>query len=212
LINEYWVEIEKKYSTKNRYYHTLQHLENLLLELNLVKDKIEHWNVVLFSLFYHDIVYNCFKTNNEEKSASLVVKRLQQLEVSAQDHDIVYNCFKTNNEEKSASLVVKRLQQLEVSAQDIGWCVQHILATKNHQISSNNDVNFFTDADLSVLGKSWNIYEDYFICVRKEYIIYPAFIYNKGRKKVLQHFLNMKKIYKTDFFFDTYEKQARINL
>ncbi|MFY8128938.1 MAG: hypothetical protein ACOVMM_11210 [Chitinophagaceae bacterium] len=179
LINEYWVEIEKKYSTKNRYYHTLQHLENLLLELNLVKDKIEHWNVVLFSLFYHDIVYNCFKTNNEEKSASLVVKRLQQL---------------------------------EVSAQDIGWCVQHILATKNHQISSNNDVNFFTDADLSVLGKSWNIYEDYFICVRKEYIIYPTFIYNKGRKKVLQHFLNMKKIYKTDFFFDTYEKQARINL
>lgn len=30
LITELWVEIERKYSDKKRYYHTLNHLENLL--------------------------------------------------------------------------------------------------------------------------------------------------------------------------------------
>ncbi len=33
LTNELWDEIEKKYSSKNRHYHTLLHLESLLSQL-----------------------------------------------------------------------------------------------------------------------------------------------------------------------------------
>lgn len=34
----------------------------------------------------------------------------------------------------------------------------------------------------------------------REYSIYSNVVYNSGRKKVLNHFLTMNRIFKTDFF------------
>ena len=73
LINKLWNEISTAYSKSNRYYHTLQHLESLLRYLEDVKHQITNWNAVLFALYYHDIVYNVLKHNNEEKSAATPV-------------------------------------------------------------------------------------------------------------------------------------------
>jgi predicted metal-dependent HD superfamily phosphohydrolase len=56
------------------------------------------------------------------------------------------------------------------------------------------------------------LYSDYYKNVRKEYSIYPNLLYNPGRKKVLKHFLAMGKIFKTDYFYQKFEKNARLNL
>jgi predicted metal-dependent HD superfamily phosphohydrolase len=48
--------------------------------------------------------------------------------------------------------------------------------------------------------------------VRREYSIYPDLLYKPGRKKVLQHFLNMEHIFKTIHFYTLYEQNARNNL
>lgn len=179
LINELWDEVEKNYSEKKRHYHTLQHLENLLITLTEVKSEIQHWESILFTLFYHDIIYTALKSDNEENSALLAEKRMQQLSVS---NDIIERCK------------------------------NQILATKSHSKSTDSDTNYFTDADLSVLGQPWEIYSLYYKNVRKEYAIYPDFIYNPGRKKVIQHFLSMNSIYKTDYFYNQFEKVAKENL
>jgi predicted metal-dependent HD superfamily phosphohydrolase len=76
----------------------------------------------------------------------------------------------------------------------------------------DNDTNLFTDADLSILGKSWDAYSQYYQQVRKEYGFYPDLLYKPGRKKVLQHFLSMNSIYKTPFFKEKYEHSAIENL
>lgn len=179
LINELWDEVEKNYSEKKRHYHTLQHLENLLITLTEVKSEIQNWESILFTLFYHDIIYTALKSDNEENSALLAEKRIQQLSVS---NDIIERCK------------------------------NQILATKSHSKSTDSDTNYFTDADLSVLGQPWEIYSLYYKNVRKEYAIYPDFIYNPGRKKVIQHFLSMNSIYKTDYFYNQFEKVAKENL
>jgi predicted metal-dependent HD superfamily phosphohydrolase len=179
LINELWDEVEKNYSGKNRHYHTLQHLENLLITLTEVKSEIQNWESILFTLFYHDIIYTALKSDNEENSALLAEKRMQQLSVS---NDIIERCK------------------------------NQILATKSHSKSTDSDTNYFTDADLSVLGQPWEIYSLYYKNVRKEYAIYPDFIYNSGRKKVIQHFLSMNSIFKTDYFYNQFEKVAKENL
>lgn len=179
LINELWDEVEKNYSGKKRHYHTLQHLENLLITLTEVKSEIQHWESILFTLFYHDIIYTALKSDNEENSALLAEKRMQQLSVS---NDIIERCK------------------------------NQILATKSHSKSTDSDTNYFTDADLSVLGQPWEIYSLYYKNVRKEYAIYPDFIYNPGRKKVIQHFLSMNSIFKTDYFYNQFEKVAKENL
>ena len=88
----------------------------------------------------------------------------------------------------------------------------HDNCNKNHEIDNDADVNYFTDADLSILGTSSSDYENYTGQIRKEYSAYPDFIYKQGRRKVLKHFIEMARIYKTPYFFDKYEHQARVNL
>jgi predicted metal-dependent HD superfamily phosphohydrolase len=127
-------------------------------------------------------------------------------------HDIIYKVLRKDNEERSAALAVKRLNVIGLDAEKISKCEQIILATKTHTLSNDNDTNLFTDADLSVLGMSFEIYTDYYQKIRKEYGIYPDFMYNPGRKKVLQHFLEMPYIYKTKVFRAQFEAQARENI
>lgn len=179
LVDELWKEIEQNYSSASRYYHTLKHLDNLIFQLTGIKDRIINWNVVLFSLFYHDVIYDALLGNNEERSALLMEKRLLQSGVPI---DI------------------------------IELCQSQILATKTHVYSDDNDTNYFTDADLSILGQTWEDYTEYYTSIRKEYYCYEDAAYNLGRKKVLDHFLSMTRIYKTNYFYNKFEVQAKKNL
>jgi len=174
-----WNEIKKKYTGRKRHYHNLTHLEALINQLTECRSIINDWETILFSVFYHDIIYNVLKKDNEEKSAELAVKRLSQIRFP-----------------------LKRIEQ----------CEQQILATKAHTRRDNSDTNLFTDADLSILGQPESTYREYCLQIRKEYSIYPDLIYKPGRKKVVEHFLQMPRIFKTDFFFDKYEQQTRQNL
>lgn len=173
-----WREVEQAYSAKDRHYHTLIHLENLLAQLNPLKAQFKNWDTIVFAIVYHDVVYNVLKNTNEGKSADFAVKRLQ-----------------------SISFPDGQIEQ----------CKKLILATKKHE-PGDEEVNLFTDADLSVLGAEPEAYKQYATQVRKEYGLYLDLVYNPGRKKVLQHFLTMPRIYKTDFFYEKYEAAARRNL
>lgn len=179
LISRLWREIETQYSEKGRYYHNLFHLENMFQELEGVKNLMEDFVTVSFSVFYHDIIYDASSKSNEEKSALYAAKRLQKQGLDP-------------------SVISK------ISAQ--------ILATKQHQKSDDNDTNYLLDADLSILGKEWLLYWEYTRQIRKEYFIYPDFLYKPGRKKVLKHFLELESIFKTDYFKEKYEFQARENI
>lgn len=179
LIENLWLKIEKKHSEKGRFYHNLDHLENMFLELEAVKDQILNYAAITFSVFYHDIIYGATSRANEEKSAEFAVSRLEELNT---DQAIIKEVF------------------------------EQILATKTHQISNHHDTNYLLDADLSVLGKDPETYRDYTKKIRKEYSFYPDLLYKPGRKKVLQHFLELESIFKTDYFKSKYEKQAKENI
>lgn len=176
---ELWSEVSDNHSQKKRYYHNLNHLQDLYEQLHEVKDKLDNWNVILFTLFYHDSIYNTLKKDNEEKSAALAEKRLIEIDVGEEERQ---------------------------------RCVQQILATKSHNMCEQSDTNYFTDADLSILGRTPDVYDIYCQQVRKEYAIFLGFLYRRGRKKVVKHFLAMDRIYKTKEFFNRYEHQARRNL
>ena len=177
--NGLWTEIEKSYSNKRRYYHNLIHLDNLLIQLFKIKNKLQDWDTILFSLYYHDLIYKITQSDNEEQSALLAAKRMYLI---------------------------------GVPSDKIEKCKLQIIATKTHDQSFESDTNYFTDADLSILGQNWETYSFYSYSVRKEYTLFPDFVYKPGRKKVLNHFLAMNRIFKTEFFYDLFEKQAKQNL
>ncbi|MDP5229452.1 MAG: hypothetical protein NWQ38_03600 [Cellulophaga sp.] len=172
-----WLEIEKNYTSKSRHYHNLDHLENMLTELEAVKSEIKNLDTLVFAIFYHDIVYKATKSDNEHQSALLFQKRITK-----------------------------------TSFTHIRECMFQIEATKKHELSACHDTNFLLDVDLSILGKSKDVYTAYCKNIRKEYKIYPDIMYRPGRKKVLESLLALKSIYKTKFFIEKYEPQARENL
>ena len=128
LINKLWSEIASHYNRRNRYYHNLFHLDSLLSELLIIQDKITDWQIILFSIAYHDIIYNTLKKDNEEKSASFAYERLGLLKL------------KINRREK---------------------CREQILTTNGHYKSNDSDTNYFTDADLAILGSNYFKYKKY---------------------------------------------------
>jgi predicted metal-dependent HD superfamily phosphohydrolase len=127
-------------------------------------------------------------------------------------HDIIYNVRSTSNERRSAERAAEQLGLMGIDPHTIERCAAHIRATAGHGLSEDPDTNLFTDADLSILGAAPEAYALYAEQVRKEYAIYPDFLYKPGRRKVLEHFLAMDRIFKTDWFDGLYGAQARINL
>ncbi|KAA3437053.1 HD domain-containing protein [Rufibacter hautae] len=127
-------------------------------------------------------------------------------------HDAVYRSTRSDNEEKSAQLAFARLQELGLSLAEADIVVEMILATKTHESHGNPDVDYLLDFDLAILGASWDAYLQYSQQIRKEYSLYPDFLYNKGRQKVLRHFLDKDSIFQTAPFKANLEGQARHNL
>ncbi|MFN4027201.1 MAG: hypothetical protein ACK4IZ_07130 [Flavobacterium sp.] len=179
MATNLWLEIFTKYSEPKRQYHAIDHLEAIIIDLKEVKDKISDWDTMLFSVFYHDIIYKASSNTNEGDSAKLAMQRLSEI---------------------------------GYPAEKVAKCANMILATKKHDLSEDSDTNYLTDADLAILGKNPYDYQKYTEQIREEYSIYPDFMYANGRKKALQHFLQMEAIYKTEHFSKKYEKQARLNI
>ncbi|PXV69147.1 putative metal-dependent HD superfamily phosphohydrolase [Dysgonomonas alginatilytica] len=79
LSKNLWNEIVINYCDAGRYYHNLNHLEAIISELSDVKDSIPCWDTAMFSVFYHDIVYNALRSDNEAQSADKAQLRLQEI-------------------------------------------------------------------------------------------------------------------------------------
>lgn len=176
-INSLWLDLEKAYSKKSRYYHNLTHLEEMVFWFLKYKEQLKQPNDVLYSIFYHDYVYKVTRKDNELKSAEHAISILKP------------------NHKLNKQLVF-----------DL------ILATQLHQLSENEDINWLIDFDLKILSKDWEDYKTYCQQIRKEYNIYPDFLYNPGRKKALAHFLANKNIYQTQEFRTLFEDKARENI
>lgn len=178
-IENHWSQLVAQYTSKNRHYHNLVHLQHISNELVPLKQQFSDWNALVFALLYHDVIYSATASDNEAQSAVFATKILKSLAVP------------------DATLSL---------------CEQMIFATKTHEYSPNEEINLFVDADMSILGQEWSVYQRYFQNVRQEYSIYPDLLYNPGRIKVLKHFLAMPNIYKTQLFQNRYEQAAKLNV
>ncbi|MDR4951324.1 hypothetical protein REB14_03870 [Chryseobacterium sp. ES2] len=161
--------------------------------------------------YYHNLLH-LENMLNELEYVKSNISDVTAISFSVFYHDIIYDASSKSNEEKSAAKAEKRLTELHINQDKISLISAQILATKSHQRSDDEDTNYLLDADLSVLGKDFKTYSEYTQNIRKEYSIYPDFLYKPGRKKVLKHFLELESIFKTEYFKEKYEVQAKENI
>jgi len=182
IIRNSYEEIEKHYNVSKRFYHNLFHIQNLLENFDKIHEKPKNADTLLFSIWYHDIIYNPLRKDNEEKSAILAGKELKKI-----NYDFV------------------EIQQVKY----------YINRTKNHiEIEKDEDYGLkcFLDLDLLTMGSHPEVYDRNTKNIRKEYKAVPDLFFNPGRAKILEKFLESEFIYRTDYFREKYEKQARENI
>ena len=183
LIAQLWKELQTAYSADDRFFHNLSHIEKMEEALAAVEAQIQDKDTLLFSVFYHDVVY-----------------------------DVVRYVTTNDNEDQSAEVAGAALQSIGFPAEKIERCKQQIMATKTHKQSADNDTNFLIDTDLSILGQPWEVYKTYMNNIRLEYEVYPDNIYYAGRSAVLKNFLRSARLFKTDYFHQLLEASAKENI
>jgi len=176
-IQKNWLDLEKAYSGKSRHYHNLTHIKDMIMSFDNYHNQLDNPNEILFSIFYHDVVYSASKKDNELKSAEYALAILP--ENTTLNKQLVFDA---------------------------------ICATQQHQHNIMEDINWLIDFDLKILARDWDDYKIYFEQIRKEYRIYPDFLYKPGRAKALKHFLEHEFIFQTEEFRKLYEEKARVNI
>lgn len=83
LIEECWQEIESAYTAQGRFYHNLEHLAFMLALAKRYEKQLQNPAAVAFAIFYHDLVYEPSRTDNEARSAEIASRRLSKLNVPA---------------------------------------------------------------------------------------------------------------------------------
>jgi len=97
-------EVAGQYQADNRFYHNLEHIENLLNFLKQQKQQIINFQTLTFAAWFHDVVYDARAQDNEEQSAKYsqsclrklgvseeVIKQVTDLILATKKHEVVEN-------------------------------------------------------------------------------------------------------------------------
>lgn len=182
LIRTFFAEIETAYNSPGRYYHSLHHIGNLLNLADQYQNELHDKEIIDFVIYYHDIIYDVARSDNEERSAAIAGDRLTVLKLP----------------QKKIVSIVRYIIASKT----------HELNEADRQ----TDLAWFLDFDMSALGADWGIYYQYLQDVRKEYSIYPNHQYKTGRSRFLQRTLSMPFVFNTSQFRKDYEERARANM
>ena len=182
LIENFYEIIEKRYNSSNRHHHNLDHINLMLTEVKRFKNKINDYDSVCLAIWFHDIIYDPQREDNEERSAKCTKEFLVKV-----------------NYEKSR---IHKVQEFIFRTKD------HTI----QKGTEDYDIKVFLDLDLLILGMKREEFVKYAKSIRKEYNFISDDIYNKERKKILNLYLNSQFIFKTKKFRNLFEKQARKNI
>jgi predicted metal-dependent HD superfamily phosphohydrolase len=81
-----WHLIVTAYSEPHRHYHTLTHIEDVVAKFDTLRDRFAMPESVLLALFFHDIVYDPARQDNEAQSAALLCDRLRDIDGALLNH------------------------------------------------------------------------------------------------------------------------------
>ncbi len=177
-------ELGALYRDAGRHYHGLGHINELLRLADEHRAALADPEAVEAAIWFHDVIYDSRRKDNEEKSAALAADRL----VGRVDPE--------------------RLRRITGM---IEATARHVVPDVGDE-AARSDAALFLDMDLAILGASAEIFDAYEQAVRREYAWVDEAAWRAGRSAVLQSFLSRPNIFHTALFRESHEVRARENL
>lgn len=163
--------------------------------------------------YHYSRVYRAYHNLDHLKNMFAILEQSQNsqqstpLNLAIFCHDLIYNPRFHDNEYHSMVLgrrLIKLLGGSLILRQRVG---EMIMATIDHR-SDDLETQILLDCDLAILGSDVQQYQNYLKNIRSEYYWLNGDQWRVGRKKVVEHFLNMDQI----FYQLNLESVARENL
>ena len=76
--HRWFAGLRNRYSEPHRHYHNIQHIEDCLAELEQVTSQATNITALRLAVWFHDAIYDPRGNDNEEQSARLALKCLEQ--------------------------------------------------------------------------------------------------------------------------------------
>ena len=172
------------YAQPQRHYHTVQHLQECLQWWQRCQEQMHHPAEVALALFYHDIVYEPKRSDNELQSANTMLAQLQPY-LPSDSTERIYRWILATAHHGTQPYINQE------DDQDLKWVL---------------------DIDLGILSADAERFQEYERQIRMEYRHVPLLIYRCKRRQVLRGFAQTQYLYHTDFFRQRFEKVAKTNL
>ena len=172
------------YQAPGRAYHNWRHIEYLLAEVRRLGSIWRHPEAVQTAIYWHDVIYEPTSSTNEADSAALMRTRLNG---------------------RASPEVTDDADAL-------------IIATASHDVPPGmtaalaGDCALFLDMDMSILGAAPEAFDAYDAAIRVEFSVFPDKIYRPRRAGVLSDFLARDRLFLTEVYHASHDKQARKNL
>ena len=187
ITNRVWDLLRGFYNAPGRAYHSMAHISwclDLLREFFPEKSPRPDWyNRVELALWFHDVIYDPRRKDNEKRSSRVLVGAGAMLGLD------------------------------EMLVQEAGFdieCTTHTLVWTRTKCPL--PTQWVLDIDLASLGFEPAKFDRNSEQIREEYSFVPEGAYRAGRKAVLQGFLDKPRLYYTQECHDRFEAQARANL
>lgn len=162
FLKETFEIIIDQYNEKGRFFHNLNHLENIL---NLIKKEKENKELLEMAAFFHDVIYNPKSKNNEEDSCDFLLESLKYgIKVAIESNS---NNVKSNELETVLNIIKSTKYPFDKNK------------NKLETIFSNMDCDILKNTSIEKLMK----YEEE---IFKEFSIFPILIYTIERVKFLR--------------------------
>ena len=183
-VKALWQDIAVRYNETQRAYHSLQHIQQLFSQFEKIKHQLHEPHIIALALYYHDVIYDPRRSDNELKSAEYAVEALKGY-LSAEQCQHIYALI------------------MMTATHELHECLD---------TDTVSDAAYFLDMDLSILGTPWSEYQVYAQAVRQEYRHIANEDYRTGRIAVLQKLLAHPVLYLTAYYHNQFEVQARDNI
>ena len=142
LIVSSWNEISRSYQGPDRFYHNLVHISDMLTLCEQYRSHLEQPEVVATSIWFHDIIYQVDRKDNEKRSAERATFYLQHSQLTTTEVELVHQ-----------SILATQYHQLSIAYSDLAYLLDFDLAVLGRDWDSYQLYS-------SQIRKEYSIYSD----------------------------------------------------
>src|SRR5215475_14793611 len=120
IVESSFNSLVEHYSAEDRAYHNLSHIQSLISLSESLLDKIQNREALYFAVWFHDVIYDPKRSDNEEKSAEFAAEALASLGVPEQTIAIVQEMVLATKHHRGADLSWDMMAFLDLDTSILG--------------------------------------------------------------------------------------------